>query len=311
MCNENIKSIIHNGTSASQPKCHFVHHFSPYLKLGPFHIEVKLYMPFRTVIHEFFTEKEMDWMLVYSKPRLSASRYLQVPESTKEITKSQWRYSDPTKKAYTVAKTVTTWFDDITWSEEERFEQISLEGEPLMYEVHPLKDPYSFTVEHDLMLGISRKIEFATKFNVTTRHGASQYQTTNYGLSGMVESHLDPWGYEMGVELPEDRKILVKTGDYLATFMGWFEDTTAGGGTAFIATDYQGVLKPKKGSAAFWTNLSSCHVKDHRATHMGCPVLKGSKWILNKWIYSWDQWKDWLCQMEPNVTISPFVGMSS
>lgn len=34
--------------------------------------------------------------------------------------------------------------------------------------------------------------------------------------------------------------------------------------------------------------------KGHRvlaSEHVGCPVLKGSKWILNKWIYSFDQFK--------------------
>ena len=38
------------------------------------------------------------------------------------------------------------------------------------------------------MLKISKKIELATNFNVTTRHGASSYQTTNYGLAGKYES---------------------------------------------------------------------------------------------------------------------------
>ena len=61
-------------------KCHLVHHFAPFLKLGPFHLEVKLYSPFRTVIHDFFTNKEMDWLMDYSKPRLSAARG--IPDST-------------------------------------------------------------------------------------------------------------------------------------------------------------------------------------------------------------------------------------
>ena len=43
----------------TRPRCHLVHHFSQYLMLGPFHLDVKLYHPFRAVIHDFFTEKEM------------------------------------------------------------------------------------------------------------------------------------------------------------------------------------------------------------------------------------------------------------
>merc|ERR1711894_687344 len=121
------------------------------------------------------------------------------------------------------------------------------------------------------------------------------YQTTNYGLSGMVERHMDPWGYESGKALPRDRYELVLTGDYIATFMGWFQETVAGGGTAFDSKNYEGLVEPVAGDAAFWINLSSSHRKDLRAIHAGCPVLKGSKWILNKWIYSWDQWQKWPC----------------
>ena len=91
----------------------------------------------------------------------------------------------------------------------------------------------------------------ATNFNVTSRHGASMYQTTNYGLSGMVNLHMDPWGYEMGVLIPDDRYRLTQTGDYIATFMGWFEDTKGGGGTAFTEKDFEGSIEPTKGSAAF------------------------------------------------------------
>ena len=122
---------------------------------------------------------------------------------------------------------------------------------------------------------------------------------------------MDLWGYEKGVELAKDRRGLVRTGDYLATFMGWFADTEGGGETAFTKHTYEGTVKPKKGSAAFWFNLASCHQKDERALHAGCPVLKGSKWILNKWIFSWEQWKSWPCDLYQYKSIDPFSGMSS
>ena len=279
--------------------------------LGPFHLDVKLYHPFRTVIHDFFTEKEMVFMMEYSKPRLTASRKGTLPKSTISRTKADRRYSSPHKNGYTVGKAVTTWFNDIEYNEEQKYVKISPEGRtPLVYEHPPLKDPYSYKIHFDVMRGISRKIEFATNFNVTTRHGSSKYQTTNYGLSGMVVDHSDPWGYEQGVEIPEDRAPLTRTGDYIATVMGWFEDTQAGGGTAFIERDYQGVIEPTKGSIAFWINLSSSHFKDGRSKHGGCPVLKGTKWIVNKWIFSWDQWKLWPCDTYIYQTIPPFAGMT-
>ena len=310
VCNGNIKG---NGANFNKTKlhskCHLVHHFNPFLNLGPFNIEVMFYKPFRTIIHDFFTETEMDWMMEYSKPRLSASRAGSIPDSTKDLTKSDLRYS-AAKRGVSVGKAITAWFNDIVYNESEVYRKISEEGEPLRYEISPLKDPYGYRIIHKTMHEVSRRMEMATNFNVTSRHGASMYQTTNYGLSGMVTLHMDPWGYEMGVLIPDDRYRLTQTGDYIATFMGWFEDTKGGGGTAFTEKDFEGSIEPTKGSAAFWINLSTCHMKDQRASHAGCPVLKGSKWIINKWMFSWDQWKDWPCDMESGTTIPPFQGMS-
>ena len=298
-------------TLNGSPKCHFVHHFSPTLKLGPFHLEVKLYYPFRTIIHDFFTDKEMNWMLQYSKPRLTKSREGTVPSSTTSKTASELRYNHNEKTGYTVSKAVTTWIQEIKYNEKQEYNIVSSEGEPIVVEHPPLKDPYSYTIQHEILYDVSKRIELVANFNVTSRHGASHYQSTNYGLSGMVVTHEDPLGYEAGVKLVKDRVDLTRTGDYIATFMGWFEHTPAGGNTAFISKEFEGTVEPTKGSAAFWMNLSSCHLKYRRSTHGGCPVLKGSKWILNKWIYSWDQWKNLPCYLEPYETIRPFEGMSS
>jgi len=49
------------------------------------------------------------------------------------------------------------------------------------------------------------------------------------------------------------------------------------------------VIMPTRGSIAFWYNLDRKGYRDLRATHGGCPILKGSKWILNKWIYYYNQ----------------------
>ena len=69
--------------------------------------------------------------------------------------------------------------------------------------------------------------------------------------------------------------------------------------------------EPVKGSVAFWMGSKSDNFIENESVHGGCPVLEGSKWILNKWIYSWDQWKKWPCYSEPYATIHPFEGMTS
>ena len=82
--------------------------------------------------------------------------------------------------------------------------------------------------------------------NITSRSGASNYQTTNYGLAGLVETHFDAWGYESGVELVFGRRKLVNTGDYIATFMGWLGKVPLGGGTGFDFPDYEGLSSQER-----------------------------------------------------------------
>ena len=313
VCNGNIKGIgkpktIDNEHSRSyrHPKCHLVHHWNPFLIIGPFHIEVKFYEPFRTIIHEFFTEKEMDWIMGYSGPRLTKSREQKISQAALQIKKSKLGYKSG------VTEGCQFWFNDIEYPDKEKYTQISNEGQPLEYEVSPaVKDPYKYIVNHKMLYTISKRIELVTHFNVTARHAATPYRTTNYGLSGIFSPHLDTWGYEKGAQITEDRKELIRTGDYMATFQGYYKDTPGGGATGFMNKNYEGTVGPKKGSAAFWINMFSCHEKEQRSIHAGCPVLKGSKWIISRWMFSWDQWKSWPCYLEPMTTILPFSGMST
>ena len=52
---------------------------------------------------------------------------------------------------------------------------------------------------------------------------------------------------------------------------------------------------PVKGAASFWYDLTSEGYRDATTQHGGCPVLKGSKWILNKWMYSFDNYEKFPC----------------
>jgi len=72
----------------------------------------------------------------------------------------------------------------------------------------------------------------------------------------------------------------------LAYSYSWFLYQTFGLGNF---TEYEQAIFPDRGSAAFWMDLDSKGHRDMRSSHMGCPVLKGSKWILNKWIYQVSQ----------------------
>jgi hypothetical protein len=63
-----------------------------------------------------------------------------------------------------------------------------------------------------------------------------------------------------------------------------------------------------RGSAALWMDLKSSGTREVLSTHGGCPVLMGSKWILNKWIYFFDQWKTYPCSVQKHKDVPPFSG---
>ena len=58
---------------------------------------------------------------------------------------------------------------------------------------------------------------------------------------------------------------------------------------------------PEKGAAAFWYDLQSDGKREQKSMHGGCPVLKGSKWILNKWMYSFDNFAKFPCKLQPDL----------
>jgi prolyl 4-hydroxylase len=65
---------------------------------------------------------------------------------------------------------------------------------------------------------------------------------------------------------------------------------------------------PTRGSVALWYNLDKKGHRDLRASHGGCPILKGSKWILNKWIYYFNQFNKFPCSTDPLEILSPPQG---
>lgn len=64
-------------------------------------------------------------------------------------------------------------------------------------------------------------------------------------------------------------------------------DAEKGGATVF---PYLKVKIPaKKATAAFWHNLKESGDDDYYTKHAACPVLLGSKWVANKWLYEFGQ----------------------
>ena len=155
---------------------------------------------------------------------------------------------------------------------------------------------------------LNKRLEAATRMNVTSKWGSSLYQVTNYGLGGLVEAHVDPKGYHEGIEAIGEFAMYKTNGDIMATWMAWIGDEPLGGATAFVRPNYEVTVWPTKGSAAFWFSLDKKGFRDVRTVHGGCPVFSGSKWILNRWIYYYDQHKNYPCGLHQDEKQKAFQG---
>jgi hypothetical protein len=43
------------------------------------------------------------------------------------------------------------------------------------------------------------------QMNITGRYSSTSFQTTNYGLGGTCDTHMDPFGYIEGIEISENQ----------------------------------------------------------------------------------------------------------
>ena len=145
-------------------KCHLLHHYNPYLKLGPFKLEELWIRPYRSKIHDFLTEIEIDYLITVSTPYLSDARKVQ-----KEAVKEE-------QNVESVSKTVQHWLDEVIFKENATYEYFEEEEGYKIYQLMPLKDINSYTVTDQILLKLSKRIEMATKTNVLSRFGSSSYQ---------------------------------------------------------------------------------------------------------------------------------------
>ena len=76
--------------------------------LGPFKLEVMLIKPYRVVFHDFLSEAEMEWMIEYSKPRLSQSRGISA--SNFEGARHEFREGKRTRTVHKTVQVTTIFF---------------------------------------------------------------------------------------------------------------------------------------------------------------------------------------------------------
>lgn len=262
--------------------CRFLHHKDPYLKLGPFKEEHTSERPYVVIFHDILTDTDIDFLIETSTPKLSRNRHVQ-RDVTDAIAEHEFKDGNKRK---VVHKTVQAWMDEVEWPPEYVGDNFTKINYPLLWK-------------------LTKRIGLVTNLMTNCQYSSTPMQVTNYGLSGLCEAHIDPHGYLEGAHLPMEREGLINTGDMFGTFMAYLKDCPAGGGTAYLTPRFEGVVMPEKGAAAFWYDLHSNGRRDLLTQHGGCPVLKGSKWILNKWIYYFDNWKKFPCDLAEHASVTP------
>jgi prolyl 4-hydroxylase len=274
--------------------CYRLHHADPFHRLAPFKLEVASTLPdpHIVVIHGMLEEEDIRHWVDWATPRLSRSRNSQ-PGGLKNSAADKG-----SRKVRTVYKSVNAWKDIIVFEGEKFINASTRNG----YVGEGDYTPDNFTVLDSRAERLSKRLERAVALNVTNQWSShTSYQVTNYGLGGTCEGHLDAYGYEEGkyIEPGSGRQGLATTGDYMATVMGWLEETPLGGATTFFSAGVQVTLRPTRGSIAFWFSQFKDGTLDQATWHGGCPVAIGAKWIFNKWIYSFNNWNRHPCARWP------------
>ena len=279
--------------SISTLQCSMIINNNKYLALGPLKFELKNDRAMRAIIHEFLSERELDF---FNKRFRSLLKY----EYSAPLITTGYKVGQIAKSSMLTIKKI--FYDKEAGSRNSNNVKIS-NSQPQKLEQVVKNSNYdhlylnSTTVSEDLLEKISKRIELITTLNVTKEGAASKYRVSLYGLGGMTESHSDVYS-------------MSDLGDNIATFMVWLKDVAGGGGTYFSSSLAKQVMMPVKGSALIWINSLASGASNILQDHGGCPVCIGSKFTLSRWIYNYPQWKGIPCGIDEKLSATlPFYRM--
>ncbi|CAK1600873.1 unnamed protein product [Parnassius mnemosyne] len=124
---------------------------------------------------------------------------------------------------------------------------------------------------------VSRRVHHFTGLSMLS---AEELQVVNYGIGGHYEPHFD-------FARKEENAFQKSNGNRIATVLFYMSEVAQGGATVF--TELGLSVFPVKNAAVFWMNLHPSGEGDLATRHAACPVLRGSKWVSNKWIHQGGQ----------------------
>lgn len=131
--------------------------------------------------------------------------------------------------------------------------------------------------ESSVVARVSARVAHFTGLSMAT---AEELQVVNYGIGGHYEPHFD-------FARKQENAFEKFNGNRIATVLFYMSEVAQGGATVF--TELGLSVFPVRRAAAFWLNLHASGEGDLATRHAACPVLRGSKWVSNKWIHQGGQ----------------------
>ncbi|XP_063871395.1 prolyl 4-hydroxylase subunit alpha-2-like [Scylla paramamosain] len=153
-----------------------------------------------------------------------------------------------------------------------------------------LKHTWLQEAEAAVLMGVGRRMRHL--LGVTLDDAASEpYMVADYGLGGEYSAHRDTHG-------PTRAPPHSHVGERLATVLIYLQTPTQGGRTVFpwVGAGVGGTA----GAAMVWWNLLSSHEHDFLTRHAACPVMRGRKTVLTKWVGYVPQWRTMSCSADPS-----------
>ncbi|KAK4324754.1 hypothetical protein Pmani_004641 [Petrolisthes manimaculis] len=128
-----------------------------------------------------------------------------------------------------------------------------------------------------------------------TDDNSEPYMVADYGLGGSYDPHRDTHG-------PLRTPPRATVGERMATVLTFLQPPAQGGLTVFpwVGAGVGGVA----GAAVVWWNLLASHEHDFLTRHAACPVLRGYKWIMTKWVGYRGQWRSLPCPADPSRKVT-------
>ena len=271
--------------------CRFQHHQNPYLKLGPFLLEEKNYKPLVVLFHKLMSQYEINYFKYSGSKEMRRSGIGLAKTSSIRTSQQGWieerMYRFPTTDKFK------------GWDYNGAFHttgQINGTTTP----DYPSNVQDYLIIKDIITHNVTKRIELATTLVLDRPYASESYQVANYGVGGQYATHADVRNYHSysgGInKLITPKHWYSLLGDRHATFMVYLSTVELGGSTVFPLLGLSN--NAIAGDALFWTNMWSDARTDYLSVHGGCPILLGSKWITNKFIHYYDNFRGSPCELE-------------